>query len=183
MTQLWKYLSEPEEIKVGRRTLIRKTFERPDGIAAEYVTVGGLKVRHGAVIALTPENMVVVAEQFRPGPEMIMQEIPGGNVEEGEDPQAAAMRELREEVGYASDEVEFLGSTRKDAYMNATWYFYLARNCQLLHEQDLDEGEFVTIRLITIDELIANAKEGRMTDASAVLMAYEQLEQTQQEDK
>jgi|GEM_PF-6313574 len=70
--QPWKHTKEPEEIKVGWRTLTRKTFERPDGVPAEYVTYGSVNDRHGAVIALTPENKIVVAEQFRPGPEIIL---------------------------------------------------------------------------------------------------------------
>lgn len=171
----WKLLKEPEIIQVGWRTLTRKTFEQPDGKTQVYETVGGLRPKHGAVIALTPDNKVVVGEQFRPGPEMIMLELPGGGIEEGEDYQAAVMRELREEVGYASDEVVLLGVTRKDAYMNATWYYYLARNCRPLYSQDLDDTEFIDTRLISIEELIANAKTGKMSDGLAVLMAYDEL--------
>ncbi len=173
--QTWKLLNEPQETKVGWRKVTQKIFEQPDGKTVEYITYGGVNDQHGAIIALTPDNQVIVAEQFRPGPEMTMQELPGGNIELGEEPRAAVLRELREESGYASDEVEFLGEARKDAYMNATWYFYLARNCQKVSAQSLDEGEFVTVKTISIDELITNAKQGRMSDANAVLMAYDQL--------
>jgi len=181
--QPWKHLKEPEEIKVGWRTLTRKTFERPDGVPAEYVTYGSMKDRHGAVIALTPENKIVVAEQFRPGPEIIMWELPGGNIEKGENPQAGVMRELREEVGYASDQIEFLGEASKDSYMNATWYFYLARDCRKISDQALEDGEFVNIREITIDEFLTAAKESRMSDAIAALMAYDKLQQIKEEGK
>jgi 8-oxo-dGTP pyrophosphatase MutT (NUDIX family) len=181
--QPWKHIKEPEEIKIGWRTLTRKTFERPDGVPAEYVTFGRKSDRHGAVIALTPDNEVVVAEQFRPGTEMIMQELPGGNIEKGEDPQDGVMRELREEVGYTSDEVEFLGEAHKDAYMNATWYFYLARNCRKVSDQALEDGEFVNVRTMTIDEFLIAAKESRMSDAIAALMAYEKLQHINKEGK
>lgn len=178
----WKNLTEPEIIKVGWRTLTRKTFERPDGVEAEYVTVGEPGARHGAVIALTQDNKVVIAEQFRPGPEEIMLELPGGNIESGEDPQQAVLRELKEEVGYATEEVEFLGTIRKDAYANATWYFYIARNAKQIHDQDLDEGEFVNIKLVSIAELITAAKTGKMSDAQAILMAYDQLMEIQNKE-
>lgn len=181
--QPWKHLKPPETIKVGWRTLTRKTFERPDGKDAEYVTMGGLGARHGAVIALTADNKVVVAEQFRPGPEMIFQELPGGNIEHDEEPRAAVMRELHEETGYVSDEVEFLGEARKDAYMNATWYFYIARNCREEHDQKLDDGEFVDVKLIDVDRLIKNAKESRMSDAIAIFLAHDHLKQIQKEKK
>ena len=172
---IWKHAKPPQEQKAGWRTITQKTFIQPDGQEAEYTTFGGMNDHHAAVIALTPENLVVVAEQFRPGPEMVMQEIPGGNVEKGEDSQEAAMRELAEETGFTSDDVIHLGQSRKDAYMNATWDFYLARNCRRTGEKQLDIGEFVMERLITIPQLISNAKEGRMTDSNAVLMAYDML--------
>jgi ADP-ribose diphosphatase len=173
--QPWKHLEEPETIKVGWRTLVRKTFERPDGVAAEYVTKEAIGDRVGFVIALTPDNQVVVAEQFRPGPEKIFQDLPGGGIDEGEDPQAAVMRELREEVGYASTDVEFLGNVR-DAYSNATWYYYIAKNCLPIHEQELGDGEFVNIKLISIDQLFENARNENMSDVSALFLAYDILQ-------
>ena len=177
--QPWPYKEEPEISKVGWRTIVRKVFTQPDGRDAEYYTFNGPKSRAGAVIALTPDNKVVVAEQFRPGPEMILQELPGGGIDSGEDPQVGVMRELREETGYISDEVEFLGNVFKDSYTNTTWYFYLARNCHKPHEQSLDDGEFVTIKEIEIADLFENARNGRMTDVSAVFLAYETLKSIQ----
>lgn len=175
----WKHLEAPEVTKVGWRYITRKLFERPDGVLAEYVVYGRAGDRAAAVLAVTEDGNIVVAEQFRPAAEMIMQELPGGGVAKGEDTQAAALRELLEETGYASDDVVYLGECRKDAYIQCVNYFYLARNCRRIAEPTPDDGEFIDVKLITIDELIANAKEGRMTDSAAVLMAYEQLMQIQ----
>ncbi|MDX2775859.1 hypothetical protein PV379_00615 [Streptomyces caniscabiei] len=87
--QAWPYKRDPETQKVGRRTIVRKVFLQPDGREAEYYTVNGLQSRAGAVIALTSENKVIIAEQFRPGPEMTLQELPGGGINAGEDPKKA----------------------------------------------------------------------------------------------
>lgn len=181
--QPWKHLESPETIKIGWRTMVRKTFEQPDGKAAEYMTKDALGARCGGVIALTQDNMVVVAEQFRPGPEQILQELPGGGINPEEDPQEAVMRELREETGYTSDTVEYLGMVYKDAYTNASWYFYLAQNCYQAHDQELDDGEFVDVKLITIDQLFNNARQTKMTDVSAVFLAYDRLKDIQKEGK
>ncbi|MDX2775860.1 hypothetical protein PV379_00620 [Streptomyces caniscabiei] len=78
-----------------------------------------------------------------------------------------------------SEDVTFLGSVYKDAYTNTMWYFYLARDCRNPHTQELDDGEFVNIKEITIDELFDNARSGRMTDVSAVFLAYEALKEVQ----
>ena len=62
------------------------------------------------VVALTPEEEVLLVRQFRAGSGRDSLEIPGGLVEPGEDPCLAGARELREETGYAGDPPEFLGT-------------------------------------------------------------------------
>jgi ADP-ribose pyrophosphatase len=179
----WKRIALAPPVKIGWRYLTRKVFRAPNGDEQEYYTYEKVDTRHGAVIAITEDKKVVIAEQFRPGPEAVMQELPGGVIDEGEDPQAGVMRELLEETGYTSEQFEFLGLTIKDAYSNATTYFYLALNCRKVADQKLDSGEFVEVKLIDIAKLIANAKTGQMTDPAAVLLAYDNLKQLEGETK
>lgn len=173
--EAWPRLKPDEEIKVGWRRLVRKTFERPDGRPAEYVTKDAMGKVAVAIIALTNDRRVVVAEQFRPGPEKVLQELPGGGVEAGEDYQVAVLRELHEETGYVSEEVTYLGEVYKDAYTNTKWHFYLAKNSHKVYDQRLDDGEFVNVKLIPIDKLFENARTAMMTDTEAVFLAYEEL--------
>lgn len=173
----WRRVSIDEPVKIGWRYLTNKTFLTPAGDEARFYTYEKVGIRHGAVIALTDDNRVVIAKQFRPGPEKVMHELPGGNINDGEDPQNGVMRELLEETGYTSDKVEFLGKTYKDAYHNATWYFYMARDCYKVSNQKLDETEFVDVELISIEQLIQNAMSSQMTDAVALLFAYDRLKE------
>ena len=92
MAEAWKRVDPTTTTKVDRRTVVIKTFEMPDGQTHPFATFNHETLRCAAVIALTPDNRVVVARQFRPGPEKIMDELPGGGVKDGEDPQAAAER-------------------------------------------------------------------------------------------
>lgn len=172
----WKRVEPTETVKIGWKTIVTKNFIDPvDGRVRPFTTIFAEGDKAAAVIALTADNKVVVARQFRPGPERIMDELPGGGVERGEDPKVAAERELLEETGYKPQKMELLGTNCRDAYSNATWHYYLATGCELIDAQNLDEGEQVDVHLISIEQLIDNAMHDRMTDPIAVLYAYEKL--------
>ena len=172
----WKRTEPTTAQKVGWRTITTKTFIMPDGKQATFDTYGAEGQDFVAVIGLTNDGQVIIARQFRVGPEKIMDELPGGFVDPGEDPEAAARREFQEETGYAASKLLYLGGYCKDTYMNATWHVYFAPHCTAVSEQKLESEEHIEIRLISVKQLIENAKTNRMTDATAVLMAYDQLQ-------
>jgi ADP-ribose pyrophosphatase len=177
MITIWPKISE-ESQKIGWKVVVRKFFMMPDGKPAEYTTLGRIGTQNTAVIALTADNQVVVARQFRAGPERILDELPGGGVNQGEDPADGAIRELREETGYVSNERPTkLGIACTDAYSNETRNYYILRNCYSVGPPEPDEREFVEPALITIEQLQINAKTGQMSDSVAVLQAYELLQE------
>lgn len=168
-----------------KKVAVVKTFRSDDGQIHEFTTWGKEGTRCGAVIAITRDKQVIVSYEFRAGPERWMQELPGGNFNDGEDLGQAAMRELKEETGYVSDNVEYLGESSRDAYTNGKWHYYLATDCYLSKEgQNLDEEEVeqgLEVQFISIDQLIENARTDQMTDQVAVLMAYERLQEIKNE--
>lgn len=173
----WKR-SRPDEVqKVGWKKITIKYMIGDDGKEKDWTTMHAVGDRAAGVIALTPDNKVVIAKQYRPGPEKICYEIPGGGVEADEDPKDAAVRELYEECGYVpGGEVVFLGMCHKDAYTNMTHHYYLAFDCERKTDKPpLDEGEFVETMLLDIEAVIDNAKNDNMSDAHAVFLAYETL--------
>ena len=173
---IWKRIEPTTVNKIGWRTVVTKTFVMPNGEEASFDTFGPEQQQFAAVVALTPENKVIIARQFRVGPELIMEELPGGFVDAGEDPEAAARREFQEETGYTAGNLVYLGNYNKDTYMNAQWHVYFATNCVLSgNKQKLEAEEHIEIDLISIERLIQNAKTNKMTDAVAVLMAYDKL--------
>ncbi|HEU5121460.1 MAG TPA: NUDIX hydrolase, partial [Candidatus Saccharimonadales bacterium] len=173
--QPWNRIEPTVITKIDYQNVVVKTFELPDKKFVTRAIFGNEGTRAAGVIAITRDKKVVVTRQFRPGPEKLMDELPGGFVDKDEEPEAAALRELLEETGYIPGAMKFIGSFHRDAYLSGEWFYYLATDCVLTSEQALEHDEFIEVRLISIKEFIENAKHNGMTDTSAVLAAYEDL--------
>lgn len=125
------------------------------------------------IIALTKTNEIVLIEQFRHGIEKTILEIPGGMVDENEDAETAARRELLEETGFSSDEFILLGKTLPNpAIQSNTIYHYLALNCEKTREPEMDEHESVATRLVPREEIKNLIVKGEITHALVIAAFY-----------
>ena len=93
----WKKINE-KEYKAGFRKMLKRTYKMPDG--REEVFDIRNESPSVSVLALTPDKQVIIAKQYRPGPEMVVLDLPCGAIEKNETPLKAATRELLEETGY-----------------------------------------------------------------------------------
>ncbi len=109
------------------------------------------------IIALTPENEVVMVEQYRQGSETVELEIPGGMMDPHEtDPVITALRELQEETGYTGDPAtarQIGECLANPAIMNNRVHTILVENCTLTHELQMDAGEDLVTRLVPVADL------------------------------
>lgn len=173
----WKRIEPTTVHKVGWRTITSKTFLLPDGKkdVFDIFRVEGHSVV--VIIPLNTDRKVILARQFRPGPEKVLEEIPAGAIDEGETPEQAARRELQEETGYVAGSMKYLGEMYRDGYSNMTIHVFIATDCTLHKDgQKLEENEHIEVDLISIDRLIENAKKAKMIDIGAVFMGYDELE-------
>ncbi len=113
------------------------------------------------IIPITPENEVVLIKQFRMGIQSPTLEIPGGTISSPDElPELAAVRELQEETGYAPNAVTSLGWIHPNpAIQGNRCHFFMATGCTLLHPQNLDPAEDITVHLYPLEkipELIIN---------------------------
>ena len=101
--EIWKRQSS-KYVADCRVFRVREDFcERPtDGARHNFFVVENPDWVN--VIALTKEKELILIEQYRQGTEEIILEIPGGMIDESEDPKEAARRELTEETGYEAGE-------------------------------------------------------------------------------
>jgi ADP-ribose pyrophosphatase len=122
-------------------------LELPDG-----TVIPNYYVRESAgfviVFALTTEREVILVRQYRYGADAIHLELPAGTIDEGEDPRDCAIRELAEETGYESNDVQLIGSYRAEpARSTAFAYMYLATNAIRTRDLLLDPSEVIEVEL------------------------------------
>lgn len=168
----WKILYESESRgPAGWLHIITRQYELPNGKKSDWdLQYSGR--RSIAVLCLTPDNKVLLVRQFRPGPGLVLDELPGGFVDEDEDPLDAARRELREESGYEGD-VELVGDTWLSSTSLTHRYIALARNCRKVTEQEEDDGEYIQPIAKDLDDFIVQVRNGRMTDTDLAYMALD----------
>ena len=172
-------LSRPH--RTGSRTLAQHRFIEvvehtleSDGSAHEAVT---LALPDWCMIAASgPDGRFVLVDQHRHGIDAPSLEFAGGIIDQGESPEAAARRELREETGYEAREVVTLGWVHPNPALqgNRSFLFY-APDCALVSEPERHHDEHTVVVLATEDELGRAIGEHRMTHALAVLCAMRTL--------
>jgi 8-oxo-dGTP pyrophosphatase MutT (NUDIX family) len=128
------------------------------------------------VVAVTPENKVVLVRQFRAGAGRDSLEPPGGLLEPGEDACAAGARELLEETGYAGDPPRLLGAAWSNpSILTSRIYTVLVTNVRLVGERTLDHHEEVEVELVPAGRLPTLIHDGQIDHALAVLALLEWL--------
>ena len=126
------------------------------------------------VVAVTPDNQLVMIEQFRHGTESVELEIPGGVMDRHDvSPVAAGVRELREETGYEGENARVIGQVFPNpAIMSNTCYTVLIENCRLNQPVHFDSGEDLITRLVPAAEVAPLVAGGKIRHSLVVVGLY-----------
>lgn len=117
-------------------------------------------------VALTKENKIILVRQYRFAADIISLEIPGGVIDDGEDPETAIVRELQEETGYSFESCELIATLYPNPATSTNKTFtYLLKGGTITHEQHLDEHEILNVEEYTVEEVKQLLKENKIDQA------------------
>src|SRR5699024_2771579 len=106
-------------------------------------------------------------KQYRKPLEKTILEIPAGRLEEGEEPEKTAIRELEEETGYTTDQASFITSFyTSPGFANELMYVYFSNKLLVATNPSLgdEHGQIETVEL-SIEEAVQYVQEGKIQDA------------------
>jgi len=172
MTNPWKLLSQETIFEKYGRKVVKRNYEMPNGKIADFY----IKEEKDAacVLALTPEKEVILVRQFRPGPNKVLLELPGGVVDDT-NPKEVISKELTGETGYEGS-VEFVGECVMEGYTKRNKYCYVAKDCRKVTKQNLEDTEFLEVVLMPLSKFREHLKTGQLTDMEAGYLALDYLD-------
>lgn len=173
-------VSEEHLYKDGKFALCRSEYRSWDNIVhGPYYT---LKLNsYVVVVAKDDKGNYICVRQFRPGIKTITNEFPsGGIIADTPAPLCSqeitlenAKRELREETGYISDQWTHLVTLPANAALTDNYAFiFMAENCLRKMPQELDDTEYLEVRLYSPDELGRMVHSGQFQHTIHILAYY-----------
>ncbi len=144
----------------------------PDGKACKREMV---EHPGGASVLCVYKGKVALVRQFRYAYQEELLEIPAGKLEKGEDPMLAAKRELEEETGLVASELKPLFTLYPTpGYTNEKIYIYKASGVTL-GKQHLDEGEFLNVVFLPVEEVARMIEKREIRDAKTIVAVQSYL--------
>ncbi|MCC8071874.1 MAG: NUDIX hydrolase [Bacteroidales bacterium] len=168
----WKILSSEYLVKRPWLTARRDKVLLPDGrVNDEYYVLEYPSWIN--IIAFTTDGRLIMEHQYRHALGQTGIEIPAGVVEPGEEPLAAAKRELLEETGYEGGEwTHFMTLSANPGSFSNLSYTFLAQGVEPTGSRHLDATEDLEVILMEKTEVVKILERGEMIQALMVAPLY-----------
>lgn len=121
-----------------------------------------------AIVPLNNDGTVIMVRQYRYAFSQILLEVPAGKLNDGEEPRAAALRELEEEAGVVPDQLIDLGPIYPSpGFCDEVLYLYLAKGLTAT-QCNPDDDEFLEIEAIPLQTLLDQIRRNELPDGKSV---------------
>lgn len=168
----WKVLSTEYLSGHPYFTARKDKCETPEGKIVEEYFVVELPATVCAV-AITENDEVLMIRQYRHPLKKAILEIPGGFVDEGETPEVAIQRELKEETGYEFSSIVPVGRVSANpGVLEDYTYLFLAQGGKKTGEQTLDKNEELELEKISVEKLKTLFLENKIVQALHTCCIY-----------
>lgn len=171
---IWSETGRKELLKTPVFTVTERRSKSPDGQEGTYIVN---EARDWVIVIPVREEKFLMVRQWRHGEKALSMEFPGGVIDSGESPEAAARRELMEETGASAKKLTELGSMNPNpALFSNHVHVFLAEGLSFSGSQSLDADEYVQYAEIPQREVIKNLgspeyPHALMASAAALYMA------------
>jgi ADP-ribose pyrophosphatase len=171
----WETLDRDTAYTCEGFDIVTESVRLADGTETEFDYLS--ESESVVILPFTPAGDVVVIEEWRQAVKRHNRGLPAGSLEEGERPESAVHRELREETGYETSEIEHLTSVEpSNGFSDAFFQYYVAYDCEPGAQQELDADETIDVTTTTLSALVEAVREDELRDGrSAFGILYYKL--------
>jgi len=165
----WETIDSETDHACPGFSVTRDRVRLPDGSIEDFHYVD--EPESVVIVPFTPDDEVVIIEEWRQAVDRVNLGFPAGNVEpDDDDLAAAAHRELREETGYVADEVSYLATAEPaNGFSNSVNHYFVGEDCVENGIQELDHNESIRPDTTTMDHLRERLRDGDLRDGRTAL--------------
>lgn len=169
MLQKWQTLTSKMVLEHPWCQIRLDEIELPNGkIIDDYFVY--VKPDIAFVLPITPNREVVFVRQYRHAIGEFFLELPAGRLDSNQEkPEIAALRELREETGYSTQDIRQIAVIYESPSKSTNkLHLFLAENVQQVGEQNLDVTEDIEVVLIPLASVLEKITQGEICVSGTV---------------